>query len=343
MWKTTLQARTHRKWKARQGAGRKAFVPGVKCERLMGAMPGTMNCSCTRAIRTVMAAMALAASVPAFLPTVRAGQEGAGEATRETGTGAGPANADYVELQQQINELRSDLLDEREWRIRQQLEANGAVLLVLGIVIGIGGLWFYAKFRVIAAEARIGASAERHYSLAPQGLPLGSAEPRTPPGKALRPLPLLVSPRLEADPDGPAKANGNSSASPIAEPGLHAYRRALPLDGPGSAASPADIGSDTAELQRIEEAIADCTETIRLDPGNPRLYLERADARSRLDCYEEAIADYDRAIALDPDSVAAYLGRCHAKSELGRHEEAIEDYDHAVHLDPDSASASGEG
>ena len=286
-----------------------------------------------------MVAMALAAIVPAVLPTATAGQEGAGEAARE----AGPANADYVELQRQINELRRELLDEREWRIRQHLETNGAVLVVLGIVIGIGGLWFYAKFRAIAAEARIGAAAARHYSLAPQGRPPGSGESRMPPGEALRPLPVLVSPRLEADPDGPSRANGNSPASPVGEPGLHAYRRALPLDGAGSAASPADIGSDTAELQRIEEAIADCTETIRLDPGNPGLYLERAEARSRLECYEEAIADYDRAIDLDPDSTAAYLGRCHAKSELGRHEEAIEDYDHAVHLDPDSASASGDG
>ena len=73
------------------------------------------------------------------------------------------------------------------------------------------------------------------------------------------------------------------------------------------AASAAGFGSNTPELQRIEEAIA----------------------------------DYDRAILIDSYSVAAYLGRCHAKSELGRHEEAIKDCDDAVHLDP--ASASGDG
>ena len=105
----------------------------------------------------------------------------------------------------------------------------------------------------------------------------------------------------------------------------------------------ASLGLDDADLHRLEETIADCTEAIRLDPDSPQIYLERAGAHSRLDRYVEAVADYDRAIRLDPDHAAAYLGRCHAKSELGRHEEAIEDYDHAVHLDPDSASATGDG
>ena len=122
-----------------------------------------------------------------------------------------------------------------------------------------------------------------------------------------------------------------------------AFRRSTSIDGPASPADPTGIDPDNADLQRLEDVIADCTEAIRLDPGNSRLYLERAGAHSRLDRYEEGVADYDRAISLDPDCAAAYLGRCHAKSELGRHEEAIEDYDHAVHLDPDSASATEDG
>ena len=55
--------------------------------------------------------------------------------------------------------------------------------------------------------------------------------------------------------------------------------------------------------------------------------------------HEEAIADCSEAIRLDPDHTGAYLGRCHAKSELGRHEDAVEDYDHAVRLDPDPVAA----
>ena len=102
-------------------------------------------------------------------------------------------------------------------------------------------------------------------------------------------------------------------------------------------------GPDADELQRHEDATADCSETIRLDRRSPALYVERAKARSEVGRFEEALADYDREIALDPDHAAAYLGRCCAKSELGRHEEAVEDYDRAVQLDPDSAAVVAAG
>ena len=62
---------------------------------------------------------------------------------------SGPELAAIVDLQRQVNELRSDLLDERERRIGRLQEANGAVL---ALVIGVGGLWAYAKFRAIATR-----------------------------------------------------------------------------------------------------------------------------------------------------------------------------------------------
>ena len=123
---------------------------------------------------------------------------------------------------------------------------------------------------------------------------------------------------------------------------MQVFRNPLSPDERGSLAGRAGLGRDDADLHRLEETIADCTEAIRLDPDSPRLYLERAGARASLDRYEEAIADYDRVIRLDPDSAAAYLGRCHAKSELGMHEEAIEDYHELMRLDPDAMCAYGE-
>lgn len=80
----------------------------------------------------------------------------AGEATPGVGQEARPVEASDIELQRQVNELRSDLLDDREQRIGRQLEANGAVLLARGIVVGVGGLRFYARFRAIATVATIG-------------------------------------------------------------------------------------------------------------------------------------------------------------------------------------------
>ena len=122
---------------------------------------------------------------------------------------------------------------------------------------------------------------------------------------------------------------------------LHPPGHSLPLDGPRNAVGEASVSPNEADQQRLEEVIADCTESIRLDPKNSRLYLERAEARTSLDCYEEAVADYDRAIQFDSGSATAYLGRCRAKSELGSHEEAIDVYDQAVRLDHHAASASG--
>ena len=162
-----------------------------------------------------MAAVDLAASISALRPLARAGPEAESETARAAVGEAGPANADYVELHRQVSELRSGRLDEREWRIRRQLEANGAVLVVLGIATGIGGLWFYAKFRTIAAEANIGATNAGRYVLAPPDLLSGVRTLRVPPSDGLHLLPLVDSAGLEAEPGARAIANGNFRTRPF--------------------------------------------------------------------------------------------------------------------------------
>ena len=92
------------------------------------------------ALRTAVATAVLAAGTAAW---AESGQ--AGGAPRGDDRQAGPGNATVVDLQRQVNELRSDLLDERERRIERRQEANGLVLVFLGIAIGIGGLWTYAN------------------------------------------------------------------------------------------------------------------------------------------------------------------------------------------------------
>ena len=97
-----------------------------------------------------------------------------------------------VELQRQLNELRSDLLDEREKRIGRWQESNGTALVVLGIAIGIGGLWAYAKFPAIAAPAEMGIAAARGHAYSPWvGLPPPGTAPALS-GQVPQPSPLLV-------------------------------------------------------------------------------------------------------------------------------------------------------
>ena len=296
----------------------------------MKAIQCTTSCRSKRAAGTALAAVAIAISVAHFLPRARAGTDALGEAT-----GTADPEVSYIELQRQVNELRNDLLDERKRRIGQQMEANGAALVVLGIVIGIAGLWFCSRFRAIAYGAGIGAAIALNYVQAPRGLLAAPGAAREPARDEHQPLILPVAEGLNANSIATAHANGKARANLVAVP--------QPLaPGNSSTVGGAAPGPDDVDLERLQEVIADCTEAIRLTPDNARLYLERAAARSTLDCYEEALADYDRAIQFDPYNVAAYLGRSRAKSELGRHEEAISDYDQAVHLDPDAASAVGD-
>ena len=72
-----------------------------------------------------------------------------------------------------------------------------------------------------------------------------------------------------------------------------------------------------------DDAIADYTKAIELDPTNAKYYLSRANTYGTLafshyawgrvpeqvDCYNKAIADYTKAIELNPDAGGAYFGR----------------------------------
>ena len=239
---------------------------------------------------------------------VSAGTVDPGAAAAPPGRDVRPDEVAVVELQRQVNEIRSDLLDERERRIDRRQEANGAVLVVLGVLIGIGGLWTYAKFHAIAREARIGAAAARAHVAPPRDL---LHQPGLP-GEEFRRLEGLACTALAFDPGtassdvgaaGPAAepwaCNGHRSQSAPKREFVPGFGPAMPrrtdLGTPGP-----ESGEDDVELQRCEDVVADCTEAIRLSPDDPQLYLERGNSQFRLGRYEEAVADYDRVIRLDP-------------------------------------------
>ena len=336
--------------------------PSISCQNIPQASARTLAPFSSPAIRIVSAAVTLVVSAALLAAGEPERSAQSGDGTHLTGVTGQPStvperrasldSAEIVDLQRQVNEIRSDLLDERERRIGRLQESNGAVLVVLGFLIGVGGLWAYAKLRAIASEARIGAAAARALvtmqpNLIPQPLAL-PAETGAPPHRVLG----LRRPSVGTD-ERPAHGLGRAIGSP-AEPAASNGHRAghapvyEPAPGPGSdlrllqdrSAPDLDLGADDAELQRYEDVTADCAEAIRLSPDDPRLYLERGNALCGLQRYEAALAAYDRAILLDPDNAAAYLGRCRARSELGLHEEAVEDYERLVRLDPEAADAS---
>ena len=88
-----------------------------------------------------------------------------------------------------------------------------------------------------------------------------------------------------------------------------------------------------------DDAIADCTKAIKLDPQYARAYLFRGLAYNCKGNYDRAIADYAKAIELDPKYTKIYLIRGLAYVTQDNYNRAIADYTVAIKLDPKYAEA----
>jgi tetratricopeptide (TPR) repeat protein len=113
------------------------------------------------------------------------------------------------------------------------------------------------------------------------------------------------------------------------------YSRAIELD-PNSARAFHDRGYVyDYNKDDYDQAIADYTRAIELDPNYWEAYYNRGNVyTNNKDDYERGIVDYNRAIKLNPDNAAAYAGRGFAYSKKGDHDRAVSDYNKAIELDP---------
>ena len=145
-------------------------------------------------------------------------------------------------------------------------------------------------------------------------------------------LPVLSTlgckPQAEPAPPvtAPVPEPAEPTTAPVPEPGQHN-----------------DRGVHLAREGRYDEAIAEFTRAIELDPEHATAYGLRANAYHDKGDFDRAIADWDKAIELDAGDDAhrarPYLlrGACHGdKGELDR---AIGDYNKAIELDPKWALA----
>lgn len=100
-----------------------------------------------------------------------------------------------------------------------------------------------------------------------------------------------------------------------------------------------NAGLEYQEQGRLQEAIAEYDEAIRLNPLDAVAYNNRGNAYNDLGQLERAIADYDEAIRLNPQFAEAYSNRGITYYNLGQLEQAIEDYDETIRLNPEYADA----
>lgn len=96
-------------------------------------------------------------------------------------------------------------------------------------------------------------------------------------------------------------------------------------------------GNEAFKRGSFQEAFNLYTDALAIDPlnknTNAKLYFNRATVGSKLNKVEEAIEDCTAAINLDEGYVKAYLRRAKCYQALEKHEEAVRDYEKVTRLD----------
>ncbi len=94
-----------------------------------------------------------------------------------------------------------------------------------------------------------------------------------------------------------------------------------------------------AGLGRLDEALADISAVIELDPNYPDYYFDRADVRRRLGDPYGALDDYDQAINFTAPFWELHYNRADVRLELGDLAGAVADLGYVLELEPDELDA----
>jgi tetratricopeptide (TPR) repeat protein len=98
-------------------------------------------------------------------------------------------------------------------------------------------------------------------------------------------------------------------------------------------------GADRQNLGRDEQAIADYTEALRINPENVYAYLNRGRIYFHRGDDEGAIADFTSVLRREPKRTDVRVSRGHAHLLRKEWKEALADFNEAIRLEPNNASA----
>ncbi|RPJ69762.1 MAG: tetratricopeptide repeat protein [Acidobacteria bacterium] len=115
------------------------------------------------------------------------------------------------------------------------------------------------------------------------------------------------------------------------------YREALRLE-PTSGEARLGLGMALERMGKLEDALLECSEAARLAPGSALAWRELGNMSYRASRFEQAVGAYREAVRLEPGSGEAHNNLGAALERLGRLDEAEREYGEAARLEPGSAS-----
>ncbi len=98
-------------------------------------------------------------------------------------------------------------------------------------------------------------------------------------------------------------------------------------------------GLDYFDKGLYDQAIADFTRAIEINPWLAEAHVNRGIAYEKKGQIDQAIADYNKAIEINPGLAESYHNRGVAYFNKGQHDQAIADFTRAIEINPGHAEA----